>query len=1334
MSPWLGVVALAAWVRWPHPWILLLVVGAALTWIGTTDSRSKLQSAGVAILVLASTAGFWGHGDLLRYGPDWESYWTNRQLQVREELDEQLQAFWEAAERAADQTAAAFDSLQGSTLDQEIRRIRRRTGMAALAVYDAENLLVTWDGTHRGKVPAEASRGFSRFDYGETTLFSYLYTTAPLERTGGTVVAAGLLRAELPPGLEGEEDDFVSRFRRATGESIRIFQPHRPSLEPPVDFRWEGQSLFSLAVVRPLQAERRADALRRWSRLLVALAGIAWLLLAAGGHGRPLQVPFAGLTLVALAATIPFEALAGGSAMPGAAEFLMPGPLPITLFRLLALVMAGTVVAGMFLRAPWGRVRTSWLGVGLAVALCFPLIIWALRDGVSNSLLAGPERPFLVFQTTSALLLILVAQLAFRVIRPAEAHRWSGPALFAGIAIPGLLAALVAFQVRSFGYLPSWTAATWALPAWLIAVGTAGSESSRWRRLPLWPLAVLLGATAAMSFSWAARTEARIEQGEDRLERLSQPADPYLEFLLYRFGEQAKLLDAEGAGAIEILYRGWVNSGLAGEGYPLWLTLWSAQDMPNEEFNIGVSGPRPPVTDDFLEDARMADTTALYPLALPTANYVATIPLNRGAVATVVVPPRRDVSVSSPLGTLFSPVEGPEDDALTLVPLLPGDVPTAGSEPRWGPSSEGWDAEMLLTGPGQNYHAHYTVTIASPLVLSARATLVVLLNLLVFLGAWGAGRVIARGFRRPFRGWRVVITSFRARLTVALFAFFLISIAIFGTLAFRGLTTATERAAEVLAGRATEEAATSYNEAGGGVERLARRVGSELLEYRSGSLREGSVEELVSLGLHDGWVPLEVHRLLSRREALQTLGRGALGEWAYITSYRRLPDGDILAAPVSLQAGAIAVRRREVLDLMGFAALLGGAVSLGLALLVGRTLARPLLTLQVASERVGGGNLRLRLPEDRADEFGSVFVAFNRMVERLRKARRELVRTTRRTQAIVDEAATGVVALDAAGRIALVNQRAEALLARAVPVGEHLVQDGGPADALVVWVDRYFRDGVRESGTDIHLGDRRIRVKARRISTKDPLGGAVLSLEDVTDELRTERILAWGEMAQQVAHEVKNPLTPIKLSVQHIRRAWTDRRSDYDEILDRNVEAILAEIDRLAAIARSFSQFGAPRAAGEDPLVGVSIEDVVVQTLALYEAGEGVITFEGDVAPNLPPVMARESELKEVLINLLENARAAIGTEGVVRVEANLNESGVEVRVVDNGAGIDADLLPRLFEPHFSTRSTGTGLGLAIVRRLVESWLGTVEIESRPGQGTVVRMHLVPWTGSAELS
>ncbi|TVP80211.1 MAG: hypothetical protein EA352_00210, partial [Gemmatimonadales bacterium] len=334
------------------------------------------------------------------------------------------------------------------------------------------------------------------------------------------------------------------------------------------------------------------------------------------------------------------------------------------------------------------------------------------------------------------------------------------------------------------------------------------------------------------------------------------------------------------------------------------------------------------------------------------------------------------------------------------------------------------------------------------------------------------------------------------------------------------------------------------------------------------------------------------------------------------------------------------------------------------------------------------------------------------------------------------EVATGVVALDPRGRVTLANPRAETLLGVRLPLnrplpGNSLVED--PLRALAEWVATFLRDGLPEAGTEFQIGERRIRLRARRIARKGPPGGAVVALEDVTDELRTERILAWGEMAQQVAHEVKNPLTPIKLGVQHIRRAHRDRREDFDAILDRNVDAILREIDRLASIASSFSRYAAPGQGegGPRPPAPVEVPVVVADIMDLYRAGEGPVEFHSRVPEDLPPVLARSDELKEVLVNLLENARAAMPGAGEVvitactgadRVSSDSSSSRgtVELRVEDTGSGIPPEFMPRIFDPHFSTRSSGTGLGLAIVRRLVESWGGTVRASSRQGEGTEV--------------
>ena len=320
------------------------------------------------------------------------------------------------------------------------------------------------------------------------------------------------------------------------------------------------------------------------------------------------------------------------------------------------------------------------------------------------------------------------------------------------------------------------------------------------------------------------------------------------------------------------------------------------------------------------------------------------------------------------------------------------------------------------------------------------------------------------------------------------------------------------------------------------------------------------------------------------------------------------------------------------------------------------------------------------------------------------------------------------MALDPGGRVTLVNPRAEGLLGAQVGLGDPVPRQGPLAEELRDWLEIYLKGGGGEAGLELHAEDRRIRVRARRLEGSDSPGGVVLALEDVTDELRTERVLAWGEMARQVAHEVKNPLTPMKLGIQHIQRAWADEQPEFDKILERNAEAVLREIDRLAAIAQSFSRFGAPAEARGAPLVQVDVTAVVREVMALYGASDGPVRFERDLTERMPTVQARVMELKEVLVNLLENAREALRDGGTVRVSGAVLEGGdVAVHVVDDGSGIPPELMPRVFEPHFSTRSGGTGLGLAITRRLVESWGGEVSLWSSPEEGTRVTLVLRAW-------
>ena len=1310
-----------AWARWLSPWWLLAPAVSVLVWILLRPSGRLLHGVAALVLLLGTLVGFSVQRQMDVTGLVGGEPWHLREEQVSAALSKRFEVLLDAGDRAVQEGLDLVDMPEIEDVQRALSRIRRRWSVTALALYDGGGGLQAWVGVHRGQVPQAIRRGETPYAFGGGPLFRYLYFTARSPEGGGTAVAAVLLQANLPAGLEG--GGFVSRFRRDTGFPIRILPPERLTGPAVWDLRWAGEPLLSVSLDELGLQEYWVPRVRFWVRMMVLLAIATWILLVVGGKDLPGLRSGASTSLILMATLLPAREFWAGHQLTSPAQFLLPLPLGGTLGHLLGITLALGLLWGLFplQRRPW----VGYLVIGLALAAAFPALDALLRLGPSPALLSSGAQGWLPYQITLAIGLSLVAGIALGV-GGAGAVRATGRWQLGGSLLLALFLALAgALLARSVAGLSPLFLALWGIPGYLAVRGLDGL--GRGRRLMCWPVAALLGSTAALPAAWGIQIEARMAEAEGHLRELGSEADPYLEFRLLRVAEVADSLSGIIPSPVEFLFETWAETGQHGDPLPMWLTLWSPGDLPREDLAMGVYGNRPPEAGDFLDEARGQGIPLVRHLGLADARYLLLVPLRGGWIVSAVVPPKGSLSLSSPLGPIFAMTGRTWMDSPNLVQVPQGQEVGLGEEIRWERTKEGWRGSLPLSYPEGWYLGRQTVALPGTLHLMARGTLTLCLNLLLILSLWGVGRIMARGRELKIREtWRFLGT-FRARVTIALFGFFLLSIAIFGTLAFRTLSGAAQRTATALAERLVEDGAGFYPDVAGSMPLLAKEVGADLLEYRGGELRGGSAEELVELGLYETWIPEPIFRVLTDLTEVRASRLSSLGRWDYVMAYRRLSDRDILATPVPLEVGAMALRRQEVTELLGFAIVLGAALSLALALLVGRTLTRPIETLQIASERVGSGNLRVRLPEDRSDEFGAVFRAFNRMVQRIHRARRALLRTTRRTQAIVEEVAMGVVALDATGRVTLVNPRAESLLGERIAVGRPLPGREGEARELVRWVDLYFRDGLREANTELQMGNRRIRIRARRVSGEEPLGGAVLSMEDLTDELRTERILAWGEMAQQVAHEVKNPLTPMKLSVQHLQRAWEDRRPDFGEILGRNVDVILREIDHLAAIARSFSRFRAPGQTDELPLQPVRIYTVAEEVLNLYRGGKGALSFHCSVPPGLPPVQSRESELREVLINLLENSRAAVLNGGEVVIEAERLNGEVELRVRDDGVGIPRELLARIFEPHFSTRSTGTGLGLAIVRRLVESWGGVVSAESRMDAGTVMRIVIPLW-------
>ena len=1336
---WIGLFCLIAWTRFDSTWLL---VGAALlvSWAALGKQRGWRHGISVVLVTAGVVAGFCGDVFDRRFSEGWDRYWQERRGIVAEQLGAEFDALVVQGDAAVDRLALAASGIDEggraspppaaaglspdagyTVLRDSLQALLADTELTAAAVIGADGRLLAWEGSHQGRLPREALAEMGGYAYAGTPLFSYLYFTRALPEERGLVVVAALIRSDLPEFFASGLGDFASRFRERTGERISISLSGRASGPGVFDFGWPDEALLSITIEEPVQTVRRAEERGRWARIVAFLAAMAWLALSFGVSRADLAYSVA--LLGAGAALLPLDGIFGRSELVDPAVFGLAGPVQLTLGRVV-LLCAAIMPAAVLTLSRWRLQGRRWTAP-LVVASSFPLVLVWMGRSASPVLLGTTDARWIVFQTTLAVILAVVAAVAL-TWRPRTGVR-GGPGLVAlGLAMASLLGLLVAIGVRTGPAVPAMLAALWGAPAAVVARGLGGVRPLSYLH---WFCSFCLSATAVLPFTWSMRTEARMTIAEEQMGRLGVASEQELDVLLDRFATQIDSLDQAGAGEVEMMYQAWVGSELADRGTSMFLTLWSADDVPLQELRLGVKGDRPDIVTDLLPELRLAGGREHHDPESIDVHHLVAVPLADGRLVTGTVPPRRTIDAPSSLGPLFASVEEEGDqEFLTLVRTSADADEVRVGAVEWSRNQEGWRAEGVSRFPDGPYLVFYTISISNLSVMLARATLLMALGLVVVSAVWLVSVTIL-GFRLPTRfDWRGLLTSFRARVTLTLFGFFILSNVLFGTLAYRTLAGASERTATALAERVVSQIAEAYREEGGSMELLARRVGADLLEYRDGELVGGSVDELIQLGLYEGWVDPGIYEELETRQRLRASRVETLGDWRYVVAHRRLPDGDIVASPIPLRAGAAALRQRDVADLLGFAIVLGPILSLGLALFVGRALTRPIQTLQVASERVGSGNLAVHLPEERVDEFGSVFAAFNRMVLRLDDARRELLRTTRRTEAIVEEAATGVIAVDPTGCVTVANPRAESLLATSLAIGEAVPRKGEYAAALAKWLDGYARSGSLEADEDFRWGGRRIQVRARRIVQEGHRGGVVVNLEDVTDELRSERILAWGEMAKQVAHEVKNPLTPIKLSVQHLRRAWEDRRSDFGRILDRNVGAILGEIDRLASISRSFSRLASPGAAETGPLVAVDPGEVIRELLNLYQGGgETTIRLESELPATLPPVLARPDELKEVLLNLLENARAAMPGGGAVRIGATEpagEPRSVVVKVEDEGAGIPGELLPRIFEPQFSTRSTGTGLGLAIAKRLVDSWGGTVDVQSKVGSGTTVRIGL----------
>jgi two-component system nitrogen regulation sensor histidine kinase NtrY len=366
------------------------------------------------------------------------------------------------------------------------------------------------------------------------------------------------------------------------------------------------------------------------------------------------------------------------------------------------------------------------------------------------------------------------------------------------------------------------------------------------------------------------------------------------------------------------------------------------------------------------------------------------------------------------------------------------------------------------------------------------------------------------------------------------------------------------------------------------------------------------------------------------------------------------------------------------------------------------------------------------------DEFAALISSFNRMSERLARSQEEvgqgragltrknveLEERRRLTDTVLETVGTGIVVVDAEGATTAVNAAARHLLElERDPVGRRLdeVLEGPAREEIPRLVGRVLSGRLSRHEREVRLEERgRERLLAVTIV---PLSGrpgtppgAVVVLDDLTPLMRAQKVAAWGEVARKLAHEVKNPLTPIQLSAQRIQRAWTKDAADFERVVSECTSSIVEEVESLKNLVDEFAQFARLPPIS---LVQASLHDVIEQALSLYDGQYTHVRFERRLAPDLPELRFDPAQIKRVIVNLVDNAIEAGNGQGRISIATEYERSQGRVRmsIEDDGPGLSSEARDKLFIPSFSTKRSGSGLGLAIVNLIVREHHGAIRVE-----------------------
>jgi two-component system nitrogen regulation sensor histidine kinase NtrY len=413
-------------------------------------------------------------------------------------------------------------------------------------------------------------------------------------------------------------------------------------------------------------------------------------------------------------------------------------------------------------------------------------------------------------------------------------------------------------------------------------------------------------------------------------------------------------------------------------------------------------------------------------------------------------------------------------------------------------------------------------------------------------------------------------------------------------------------------------------------------------------------------------------------------------------------------------------------------------VAVWVGLYLARELTTPIERLVLAAQQVGSGNLDVEIHAAGQDELTVLVRSFNQMIADLKESRSRLTlasadleRRTRQLEAVLGSVRSGVLSVDGNGKITTCNPMASELLGVAAPqiLGKNfksVLSERAPTLSEIIECslsDRDYENPVQSLQFNYRVGSKVQNLMAS-VTLLHENWGVVVTIDDFTHLVKAQREFAWREVARRIAHEIKNPLTPIKLSAQRLQRRMKNYSDNEARILQECTEMIIKHTDELKELVNEFSNFARfPEISPAPHDLNLAIQEVV----NLFRQAHPEVRVDYQPDKKTPIFEFDRDQMKRVILNLFDNAVAAmrdskgeVASDAKIEVITHYNDDLKMVAILfrDNGAGMTEEVKERLFEPYFSTKKEGTGLGLAIVKRIVNDHDGFIRVHSAPGEGT----------------